>query len=884
MSYVRPKITNVLADGNHRSPRLVNLLIVAAWIAAAVIANLVLTLTPVKPSGTSSALLPHDATTAAVTSRIAQAFPGAGTDAIAYLVVEGSNPLEPEEQPYYDAAISALRADTRHVGSVLDWWSDPLTAPLGTSPDGRAAIGMMWLRGEAGTAQASESLDAVRSVVRQLPPSEGLRARIVVPATTNAMPMEMAAWQGAAIVAAAAVIAVLLLRRARRSVRAAGIVLLTADLSLAVAWPLAAVVRGQAGGTVSGFSWTLAAALTLGTITASTMLVLRSNADASVAPTYRDRLPALALACVALLTGPLLLARTPALHSVGIAALGVVVALAASLTLLPNLIELAGPSGPARPLAGGDAWTRRSSIPSFSSPARITAMVLAICALLVIGMRLGLTEHQAGQGGAQILPGNPLPDVVLIRSTRDLRDPAALIAIDQVSHRLMEIPGVRKVESAAWPAGVPWADAALTSAAGRLADQLGQQAGSFVPAVTAIKQMKAMIDQMSGAVDQLETTVNVAVAGAQQAQQFLNPMLSAARSLKNRAADVSGYLDTIRSWIINVTNCPADALCSAMRKVIEPYDQVAAGMDQLSNGVDRISAISTQTMGTLSAAPRMVAQMRSALGQVRAFIPRLETTIQELMPQIAQASAMLKNLSADFADTGEGGFHLTMKELMSPSYQHVRESMFSSDGTATRLFVYSDGHNLDLDAAARAQQLEIAAGKAMKYGSLVGSQITVGGAAQVAVAARAAFIHDAVLLAVTLLAVVCLVSIWGGAARGAAVGLGMLAAYLGALGISVALWQHLLDRELQAAVPLVSFAVLASCGVPYLIAATVSVRRAITPLTALGAALGAGLVLVSGGFVSTLSQVGTVLVLGLGALTAVQRTWLPPRQSGRDAG
>lgn len=202
-------------------------------------------------------------------------------------------------------------------------------------------------------------------------------------------------------------------------------------------------------------------------------------------------------------------------------------------------------------------------------------------------------------------------------------------------------------------------------------------------------------------------------------------------------------------------------------------------------------------MSALSSAPRMVAQMRSALAQVRSFVPKLETTIQDAMPQIAQASAMLKNLSADFADTGEGGFHLSRKDLADPSYRHVRESMFSSDGTATRLFLYSDGQ-LDLAAAARAQQLEIAAGKAMKYGSLVDSQVTVGGAAQIAAAVRDALIHDAVLLAVILLTVVALASMWRGAVHGAAVGVGVLASYLAALGVSIALWQHLLDRELNA--------------------------------------------------------------------------------------
>jgi RND superfamily putative drug exporter len=277
--------------------------------------------------------------------------------------------------------------------------------------------------------------------------------------------------------------------------------------------------------------------------------------------------------------------------------------------------------------------------------------------------------------------------------------------------------------------------------------------------------------------------------------------------------------------------------------------------------------------------------MRSALAQLRSFVPTLERTVEDTIPQVVQLSAFLKNLSTDFADTGEGGFYLSRKALADPSYQNVRQSMFSSDGTATRLFVYSDGDKLDLDAAARVQQLEIAAGKATKYGSLVDSQITVSGAAQVAASVRGALTHDAVLLAVTMLAVVALVSLWRGAVSGLVIGLGLLASYLAALGISVALWQHLLGRELHASAPLVSFAVLAACGVPYLVAAllateaqsagTVSVRVAVAPLMALGAAFGSGLVLVSGVSVSALSQIGTVLLIGLGALTAVAHVCVP---------
>ncbi|ORB87804.1 hypothetical protein B1987_23700 [Mycobacterium kansasii] len=885
------------ADAGRRRSRRAPFLVVAAWIAAAVIANVILALTQAKPRDTSSALLPQDAKAAAATSRIAQWFPGSGTDAIAYLVVDGRDQLGSADEQYYNAAVSALRADTAHVGSVLDWWSDPLTAPLGTSPEGRSGVAMVWLGGQAGSDQARSSLDAARSVVRKLPPSPGLRARIVASQAITDIPLRMQVWQGSVIAAAAALIAVLLLLRSRQSPRSVAMVLLATGVSVAVAWPLAAMVP-RSSSALSVFSGTLAFVLTIATITAATMLAARLRPDGSVSVTdrraYRDLLPGLALpgACVAVFTGPLLLAQTPALRGVGTAAPDVLVALAVSLTLLPALLGFAGPRTLSLPRAGGPGWARRLPKPRFANPVAVVAVVLAICALPVAVMRCDVGEgraHPAGTSTARLLPGNPLPDVVVVNSAADLRQPAGLIAIDQLSHRLMEIPGVRKVESAAWPAGVPWADASLTTAAGKLSDQLNRGAGSFMPQLNAIKSLGATIDQVSAAVDELDNSVRIGLAGANQLQQNINRVLSVTQTLRGKATEVSQYLNPLRDMLTGAAYCPDEQLCSAARQVVGPLDLVVANVAALTNGADRIAAVSNQTMGAFASTPHVVAEMRSTLGQLRSFVPRLESSIQEILPQLVQVSAFLKNISVDFADTGEGGFHLTRKDLAEPSYQHVRQSMFSPDGTATRLFVYSDGNTLELDAAARKQSLELAAAKAMKYGSLVDSQITVTGAAQMATAARAALTHDAVLLALMMLVAAVLIGRWRGAISGAVVGVGVAASYLAALGISVVLWQYLLNRQLQVAVPLVSFAILAALGAPYLIAAiaaitplqapdiargprpatTMPVRSAVAPLIALGAVFAGGLLVVSGGSAGAASQLGTIVLLGLGVLIAV---------------
>ncbi|MFV8316605.1 MMPL family transporter [Mycobacterium sp. 23] len=822
---------------------LTKLVVVLAWVAVAVAANVI----TLAMAGTSSP--PSDGPIATANSHIAQAFPGTGTDAIAYLVLDGRDPLGDADRQYYDDAVRALRGDTAHVGSVLDWWSDPLMAPLGTSPDGRTGSAVIWLRGQAGTAKAAESLDAARSLVRKLPPNAGLRARITVPAAARGTGLRLAPWQAALIVAAALLVAALFLLRSGLS--SVVIVTLTAALSVAVAWPLAALV--------GLFCWTVASVLMTGAIAASALLLTAAERDG-----YRAMLPVLAApaAGVTLLTAPLLLAQTPGVHAVGLAALGVVVALAASLTLLPALsTKSAAP--PAR------SWALPAPVRrAVRNPVVAVALVSAVCALPVLGIHWGVGDVPA-RAGKQFTADNRLPDVVVVRSSHDLRDPAGLIAIDAVSRRLMEIPGVRKVQSAAWPAGVPWTDASLSSAAGRLSDQLDRQAASFVPQVTAVKTLGSVLDQVSGSVNELEASVSAGVGGLAQLQQAINSVVSGTRNIKDTAAEVSGYLDPVRGWMGGVQDCAADMLCSAARKAIDPFDRVIADVTVLSDGATRLAAGSARTTNALAGTPRAVAEMRSALTQLRSFVPTLQTTIETTIPQVVQLSAFLKNLSIDFADTGAGGFYLPRKALADPSYQHVRQTMFSADGTAARLLVYSDQTVLDLSAASRVGQIESAVGNATKYGSLLDSEVAVAGGAAMAAAARGALEHDAILLALTVVTVAALAGMWRGVGAGLAVALGLVGSALAGLGVTVAVWQYLLHGSVDASGVPAAFAVLVACGAPCLVAALVPIRRVMAPLAAAGGAFGAVLMLFGSSW--AVAQIGTVVLVGLVLLTAMAR-------------
>ena len=81
------------------------------------------------------------------------------------IVLEGDQPLGDAAHRYYAGLIDKLKADTKHVEHVQDFWGDPLTAAGSQSADGKAAYVQLYLAGNQGESLANESVDAIRKIV-----------------------------------------------------------------------------------------------------------------------------------------------------------------------------------------------------------------------------------------------------------------------------------------------------------------------------------------------------------------------------------------------------------------------------------------------------------------------------------------------------------------------------------------------------------------------------------------------------------------------------------------------------------------------------------------------------------------------------------------------
>ena len=157
-----------------------------AWLAIAVIVTI--SVPPLEQVEREHAisLSPQDAPSVQAMTRMGEVFKESNSESVAVLVLEGDQPLGDDAHRYYDSIIRQLKDDSTHVQHIQDFWGDPLTAGAAQSADGKAAYVQLNLAGQMGQALGNESVDAVRGVVDRTPPPPGVKAYVTGPAAVVA--------------------------------------------------------------------------------------------------------------------------------------------------------------------------------------------------------------------------------------------------------------------------------------------------------------------------------------------------------------------------------------------------------------------------------------------------------------------------------------------------------------------------------------------------------------------------------------------------------------------------------------------------------------------------------------------------------------------------
>lgn len=896
-------------------------LIVGLWVLAAGAANLAVPQLERVVDSHARSFMPPGAPSAVAAARAAELFNQTPSNNFVYVVLERDPRLAPQDRRFYDALTPALGSDQRHVYAVTDLWSQPATAAGAQSSDGKAVSVMVRLAGMLGTAQARDSVNAVRGTVQKLSPPAGLQVNVTGPGATIVDEFSAIDRQMLGITAATIGLILLLLLLVYRSPVAAAIPLISVGLALALARAVVAAL-GQANVVeVSLFSVALMAAMTLGAGTDYAIFLVgryhegrRRGVEPAQALTqaYRSIAPvvigsaltvSVALAC-------LVFAKVGSFRSAGLpCAIGILATMVAALTLTPALMKLAIRRGylEPRPSTTARRWRRvGTTVARWPGPVLITALALTLLvALPLLSMRVGFNEPAATPSSTDSNRGYAsadrhfaanalLPDVVAVQADHDLRNPAGLIAIERITRHIMAVPGVRAVQSASRPDGKVPEQATLSYQAGVLGRQFGDTMDSLTQRLKRVSELDGALAQTQLAVDGLGNGLRGGSAGLADVSGAAQDMRAGMDGLQRNVTTVSGYLDPLRDFVGRTPDCATNPICSTVDRVLQPVDSLVQTSALLGSGTAKLTAGSSTAATAMATLPHSVSSMKDALGQARSATRDLLSLSDTLGPQMHQLTDYLNEIATQFQGSAAADFYMPQRALTDPRYTTALRHLISENGRAAYLLVYGDGSEWGADGARRADQVRAAIKEATKEGTLTPTEVDLAGVGPVTADLQRFVAEDTELLVGAALVLIFLIvtAMLRSPVAGLVVVGTVVTSYASAVGASVLIWQHLLHHDLHWAVAPIAFIALIAVGADYnlLLALRIKQEAAAGLKTGIIRAFGAtgGVVTVAGvifgltmlallsSSVLSIAQIGTTIAVGLLLDTLVVRAFVVP--------
>lgn len=898
------------------------LLVMAAWAVLAGIGNVAVPQLEHVVKEQSRAFFPADSGATQAAQRMGTRFGDSDSNNIAYVVLDADRTLGEPDRRYYRALADRLRTATPGVESVMDLWDDPAAAAVFESRDHKAAYLMARLSGQLGSSTGTDAVTALRTAVDAVPTPAGLRTHVTGPGPSLVDEFAALDAQLARItVLTVGLIAALLLFVYRSPITAA-VPLAAVGLSLAVARPVVALLGEHGVIEVSVFSVALMSAMVLGAGTDYGIFLIgryhenrRAGLAApdALADAYRRVAPVIAGSSATIATALFCLsfAKVNFLRSAGIpSGIGVLAAMLGALTLTPALIGLASRRGWLEPRTAkiSRRWRRiGTTVARWPGPVLVVAAAALIgCALPLLGAKITFAELAAQPAGTESsrgyqaihgrFPDNRLlPEIVSIEADHDLRTPAGLITIERVTRRILDVRGVRTVQSASRPAGTPLRQGTLAYQAGQIGEQLDGTARSALDGMASVDTVVATINQLDAALDGMHLGLTGAVNGLDRVGAGSRDIGAGMTGLRGNLQTVSGYADPLRQFVNSTPDCAGNPICSAVQKIVTPLDDAVSATGTLAGGAGALREGAAGATDSLGGAVQGIATMRTALTQLRTLTASVRSSLGSVGPQMEQMTGYLSQLSADFDGSAEGGFYLPPRTFDDPDYRRVMTMMFSPDGHATRLLVYGDGESWGRDGADRSAEIRIAAAEALKDTPLAAGGVVDLTGVGTATAELITYVkHDFTLLVVATLILIFVIV--AAMLRSPVAGIAVLAtvtiSYLSALGASAAIWQYVVGQPLHWAVPALAFIALVAVGADYNLLLAMRLRdeahagirtatvRAFagtgSVVTVAGIVFGLTMFAMLGASVVTIAQVGSTIGIGLLIDTMVVRTFVVP--------
>ncbi|NGX10456.1 membrane protein [Mycobacteroides franklinii] len=853
--------------------------IILGWLAIAVILIISVPSLEQVEKDHAVAMNPDAAPSFQATQRMGKLFDESNSSVVAMIVVEGQQPLKDDTHRYYDDLIRQLKADTAHVQHVQDFWGDQMTQAAAQSLDGKATYVQVALTDPRHGASANQSVEAVRGIVDKTPAPPGVKAYVTGPAAFAA-DLGPAGNRTVLLVTglSLAVIFTMLLL-VYRSLISVILMLVVVGIELTVARGFVAFLGnlGVIGITTFVVNLLVALAIAAGTdygifFTGRYQEARQAGEDRETAfyTTFRS-VAKVVLGSGLTIAGAVLclhFTRLPVYQTLGVAtAVGMVVAVAVAITLVPAVIAVGSRFGLFEPKR--KVMVRRwrqigTAIVRWPAP-----ILVATCAVALVGL-LTLPVYQPSYNDQKYIPQDipanvgyaaasrhfpqslmMAPDILLVEADHDMRNPVDFLVLNKLTRGVQAVPGVSRVQAVTRPGGeplkhttIPYMLSMSSASQSHLMpfqrnrmDDLLVQADDMLKTIAIMKRMQALTEQMVGTThDMVETT--------HELEDIMN-------DLRDHVMDFDDFIRPIRNYLYWEKHCYDIPVCQAIRSVFDTLDGVDEVSDKLSDLVANLDKLDQLLPQMAEQFPVMIETMEST----RKMMLSMHSTMSGIFDQMEQTTNNSTAMGKAFdAAQNDDSFYLPPEVFENEDFKRMMNIFMSPDGKAARLLISQRGDPATREGMSLVQPIETAAAEALKGTPLRNAKIYMTG--------TAASVKDIVdgskydlLIAAT--AALCLIFgimlIMTRSFVAALVIVGTVALSLGAaFGLSVLIWQSILGIPLNWVVLAMSVIILLAVGSDYNLLLVSRMKEE------LGAGINTGIIRAMGGTGKVVTSAGLV--------------------------
>jgi len=898
--------------------RLFSVPILLGWLALVVFVNVIAPQLEVVGEAHSVSLAPTDAPSMQAMQRIGTDFQEFDSNSSVMIVLESDQPLGDEAHKYYDGLVDKLEADKAHVEHIQDFWGDPLTAAGSQSADNKAAYVQLYLRGNQGETIANDSVAAVRDIVANSTPPQGLKAYVTGPAALTSDQHHAGDSSLKLITMITICVIFVMLLFVYRSIVTVLLVLVMMFVELAAARGIVATLGYYELIGLSTFAVNLLTTLAIAAGTDYAIFLVGRYHEAR--NDGEDRETAFytmyhGTAHVILGSGLTIAGATFCLHftrlpyfqSLGIPlAIGMLVAVIAALTMAPALLTVCSRFGlfdPKRRMQERGWRKIGAAVVRWPGAILVSTIALSLVGLLALPgyvpsyndrefLPAEIPANQGYQAADRHFPQARMnPEMLLLETNHDVRNSADMLVVDRIAKAIFHIPGIGRVQTITRPLGTPIEHTSIPF-------QISMQGTT-----QQMNQdyMDKVMENMLTQANDMQTTIDTMTRMQSLTQQMADTTHNMVEKTKNMAVDIGEVRDNIadfddffrpiRNYFYWEPHCYDIPVCHSIRAIFDTLD----GIDVLTDDVQQLVP-ELERLDTLM--PQLVAIMPSMIETMKNMKNITLTMYQSQKGQQDQMKALQENSTAMGqafdASKNDDSFYLPPEVFDNADFKRGMKMFVSPDGKAVRFIISHENDPATPEGISHIDQIRNAAFEAIKGTPLEGSKIYLAGTASTYKDMSEGSNFDLLIAGIASLCLIFIIMLLlTRAVVAAAVIVGTVLLSLGtSFGLSVLIWQYILGMHLHWMIIAMSVIILLAVGSDYNLLLVSRFKEEIHAgintgiIRSMG---GTGSVVTSAGLVfaftmmsmvvsdlRVVGQVGTTIGLGLLFDTLVIRSFMTP--------